>query len=68
MLSDPVLQQPHPDRPYTLEVDDSQYATGAILQQLDVAGCLHPVGYNSQTFNDAERGYDIHDCELLTVI
>jgi Reverse transcriptase (RNA-dependent DNA polymerase)/RNase H-like domain found in reverse transcriptase len=32
VLSDPVLQQPHPDRPYTLEVDASQYATGAILQ------------------------------------
>jgi RNase H-like domain found in reverse transcriptase/Integrase zinc binding domain len=68
VLSDPVLQQPHPDRPYTLEVDASQYATGAILQQLDEAGCLHPVSYDSQTFNDAERGYDIHDRELLAVI
>jgi RNase H-like domain found in reverse transcriptase len=68
VLSDPVLQQPHPDCPYTLEVDTSQYATGAILQQPDVAGCLCPVGYNSQTFNDAERGYNIHDRELLTVI
>jgi Integrase zinc binding domain/RNase H-like domain found in reverse transcriptase len=26
------------------------------------------VGYDSQTFNDAERGYDIHDHELLAVI
>jgi RNase H-like domain found in reverse transcriptase len=56
------------DHPYTLEVDASQYATGAILQQPDEAGHLRPVGYNSQTFNDAERGYDIHDHELLTVI
>jgi RNase H-like domain found in reverse transcriptase/Reverse transcriptase (RNA-dependent DNA polymerase) len=68
VLSDPVLQQPHPDRPYTIEVDTSQYATGAILQQPDEAGRLCPVGYDSQTFNDAERGYDIHDRELLTVI
>jgi RNase H-like domain found in reverse transcriptase len=68
VLSDPVLQQPHPDRPYTVEVDASQYATGAILQQPDKAGHLRPVGYDSQTFNDAERGYDIHDRELLTVI
>jgi RNase H-like domain found in reverse transcriptase len=67
-LSDPVIQQPHPDCPYTLEVDASQYATGAILQQPDEAGHLHPVSYDSQMFNDAERGYDIHDCELLAVI
>jgi RNase H-like domain found in reverse transcriptase len=68
VLSDPVLQQPHPDRPYTLEVDASQYTTGAILQQPDEAGRLRPVGYDSQTLNDAERGYDIHDRELLAVI
>jgi RNase H-like domain found in reverse transcriptase/Reverse transcriptase (RNA-dependent DNA polymerase) len=68
VLSDPVLQQPHPDHPYTLEVDALQYATGAILQQPDETGCLCPVGYDSQTFNDAERGYNIHDHELLVVI
>jgi RNase H-like domain found in reverse transcriptase/Reverse transcriptase (RNA-dependent DNA polymerase) len=68
ILSNPVLQQPHPDHPYTLEVDASQYATGAILQEPDEAGRLRPVGYDSQTFNDAERGYNIHDRELLVVI
>jgi RNase H-like domain found in reverse transcriptase len=68
VLSDPVLQQPHPNCPYTLEVDASQYATRAILQQPDEAGCLRPVGYDSQTFNDAKRSYDIHDHELLVVI
>jgi RNase H-like domain found in reverse transcriptase len=26
------------------------------------------VGYDSQTLNDTERGYDIHDRELLAVI
>jgi RNase H-like domain found in reverse transcriptase/Integrase zinc binding domain len=68
VLSDPVIQQPHPDRPYTLEVDASQYATGAILQQPDEAGHLCPVGYDSQRFNDAERSYNIHDRKLLVVI
>jgi RNase H-like domain found in reverse transcriptase/Reverse transcriptase (RNA-dependent DNA polymerase) len=68
ILSDPILQQPHPDRPYTLEVDASQYATGAILQQPNETGHLRPVGYDSQTFNDAERSYNIHDHELLAVI
>jgi RNase H-like domain found in reverse transcriptase/Reverse transcriptase (RNA-dependent DNA polymerase) len=50
VLSDPVLQQPHPDCPYTLEVDASQYATGAILQQPDESGCLRPVGYDCYGF------------------
>jgi RNase H-like domain found in reverse transcriptase len=68
VLSDPVLRQPHPDQPYTLEVDALQYATGAILQQPDEAGRLRPVGYDSQTFNDTEHGYDIHDRKLLVVI
>jgi RNase H-like domain found in reverse transcriptase len=68
VLSDPIIQQPHPDWPYTLEVDASQYTTGAILQQPDEAGCLCLVSYDSQMFNDAERSYDIHDRELLTVI
>jgi RNase H-like domain found in reverse transcriptase/Reverse transcriptase (RNA-dependent DNA polymerase) len=68
VLSDPILQQPHPNCPYTLEVDASQYATGAILYQPDDSEQLHPMGYKSQTFNDAERDYDIHDHKLLTVI
>jgi RNase H-like domain found in reverse transcriptase len=68
ILSDPVLQQPNPNHPYTLEVNASQYATGAILQQPDKASCLCPVGYDSQTFNDTKHGYNIHDHELLMVI
>jgi RNase H-like domain found in reverse transcriptase/Reverse transcriptase (RNA-dependent DNA polymerase) len=68
VLSDPVLQQPHPARPYTLKVDTSQYAMGAILQQPDEEGHLHPIGYDSQTFNNTERGYNIYDRELLAVI
>jgi RNase H-like domain found in reverse transcriptase/Reverse transcriptase (RNA-dependent DNA polymerase) len=68
VLSDPVLQQPHPDCPYTLEVDASQYATGVILQQPNETGRLRPVGYDSQMFNDTECGYNIHDRELLVVI
>jgi RNase H-like domain found in reverse transcriptase len=41
---------------------------GAILQQPNEARHLRPVSYDSQMFNDAERGYNIHDRELLVVI
>jgi RNase H-like domain found in reverse transcriptase/Reverse transcriptase (RNA-dependent DNA polymerase) len=68
VTSDPVLHRPNYDLPFTLEVDTSQYATGAILYQLNDKGWLCPVGYHSHTLNPAERGYDIHDQELLAVM
>jgi RNase H-like domain found in reverse transcriptase/Integrase zinc binding domain len=68
VTSDPVLHWPNYDLPFTLEVDASQYATGAILYQPNDKGRLCPVGYHSHTLNPAERGYDIHDRELLAVM
>jgi hypothetical protein len=48
-------------KPFMLEVDALQYATGAILYQQDVDEHWQPVGYYSKSFNEAERGYDIHN-------
>ncbi len=50
-----VLIHPDPDKTFELEVDTSNYATGAILFQQDERGKPRPIGYNSKTFNDAER-------------
>jgi RNase H-like domain found in reverse transcriptase/Reverse transcriptase (RNA-dependent DNA polymerase) len=61
VASDPVLHRPDYTKPFTVEVDASQYATGAILYQENDEGRLCPVGYHSHTLNPAERGYDIHD-------
>jgi RNase H-like domain found in reverse transcriptase len=68
VTSDPVLHRPNYDLPFTLEVDASQYATGAILYQPNDKGRLCPVGYHSHTLNLAERGYNVHDRELLAVM
>jgi RNase H-like domain found in reverse transcriptase len=68
VTSNPVLYRPNYDKPFTLEVDASQYAIGAILQQADDLGKLHPVGYYSKALTDAERGYDVHDWELLALV
>jgi RNase H-like domain found in reverse transcriptase len=68
VTSDPVLHQPNYDLPFTLEVDASQYATGAILYQPNDKGRLCPVGYHSHTLNPAERGYNVHNRELLAVM
>jgi RNase H-like domain found in reverse transcriptase len=68
VTSDPVLHRPNYDLPFTLEVDASQYTTGAILYQSNDKGRLCPVGYHSHTLNPVERGYDVHDRELLAVM
>jgi RNase H-like domain found in reverse transcriptase len=68
VTSNPVLHQPNYDLPFMLEVDASQYATGAILYQPNNKGQLCPVGYHSHTLNPAERGYNVHDWELLAMM
>jgi len=67
ILSNPSLRQPDLSRPFFLQVDASAFATGAILTQVDDRDKHVIVGLHSQTFNDAERNYDIHDRELLAV-
>jgi hypothetical protein len=39
-----------------------------ILYQRDDKEKLRPMAYHSETFNEAERGYNIHDRELLAVV
>jgi RNase H-like domain found in reverse transcriptase len=68
VTSNPVLHRPNYKLPFTLEVNASQYATGAILYQANKKGQLCPVGYHSYTLNLAEQGYDVHDRELLAIM
>ena len=65
---DPVLMCPDHNRPFTLKVDASQYALGAVLSQQNDAGRLQPVGYFSKTLIPAERNYNVYDRELLTLV
>ena len=65
---DPVLMHPDHDRPFTLEVDASQYTLGAVLSQWNDAGKLQLVGYFSKTLIPAERDYDVYDRELLALV
>src|SRR5271169_4111306 len=65
---EPVLIMPDHTKPFQIESDASKYASGAVLTQLDSNGDRHPVSFISQTFNDAERRYEIYDRELLAII
>ena len=68
-LNDPVLYHPDPQKQFILEVDTSTFATGAILyQEHEGTRQRRPVGYHSQTFNPAERNYNIYDREFLAII
>jgi hypothetical protein len=67
ILDNPSLQQPNLTCPFFLQVDASSFATGAILTQKDNRGKHIAVGFHSQTFNEAERNYDIHDQEFLAM-
>ena len=68
VATNPVLQRPDYEHPFFLEVDASQFATGAVLSQKDDQGRLRPIGSVSCSFNQVERNYDIHDRELLAII
>src|SRR6266478_5680875 len=51
MLNDPILYHPDPLKQFTLEVDASAFATGAILyQEHEGTRRKRLVGYHSQTF------------------
>jgi RNase H-like domain found in reverse transcriptase/Reverse transcriptase (RNA-dependent DNA polymerase) len=68
VTSDLVLYRPDYDKPFELEVDASQFTTGAILYQRNKKGRLCPVAYHSKTLSELERGYNIHDHELLALM
>jgi hypothetical protein len=67
-LSEPVLQNPDPSRQFALATDASLVVTGAVLLQTDENGAYHPCSYLLQSFNPAERNYQIYDRELLAII
>lgn len=56
------------DRPFIVEIDASDFATGAILSQQGDDGFLHPCAYRSSKMSPAEQNYDIYDKELLSVV
>ena len=68
ITSTPILIQPDKDTQFWLETDASGYTTGAVLSQLCKDDKWHPVGFTSKSLSSAERNYEIHDKELLSII
>jgi RNase H-like domain found in reverse transcriptase len=61
ITSDPVLHRPDHEKQFELEVDASQFTIGTILYQHDAQGRQQPMAYHSETLNEVECGYDIHN-------
>jgi len=63
----PVLKMPNSNKKYRLECDASNYVTRAVLSQ-QYEENWHPVAFQSKSFNETERNYEIHDKELAAII
>lgn len=63
----PVLQAPDFTKPFALQTDASDIASGAVLLQ-ERNGTLHPVAYHSAKFNSHQKNYSTVEKELLAII
>src|SRR5882762_9148606 len=60
---------PDDDRPFRIEADSSDFATGAVLsQQSPDDDKWHPVAFYSKSLNAVEWNYKIHNKEMLAII
>ena len=64
----PILVQPNQEVPFRLETNALGYATVVVLSKLCDDGKWNPVGFMPKGLNAAERNYEVHDKELLSVI
>jgi hypothetical protein len=68
VTSSPILIFPDDHKPYKVEADSSNYASGAVLSQQGEDGKWHPVAFLSKSLSPVERNYEIHDKEMLAII
>ena len=63
----PVLSLLFDNAPFYVEANSFGYATGAVLSQLQ-DNHWQPIAYYSKGLNDVKCNYNIHDCELLSIM
>ena len=69
VTSAPVLIFPDPTKPFRIEANSSNFATGAVLSQVSSEDeKWHPVAFFSKPLTPVERNYEIHDKEMLGII
>jgi hypothetical protein len=68
ITSTPILTLPDSSRPFRIEADSSDFATGAVLSQQSSDEKWHPVAFLSKSLSPVERNYEIHDKEMLAIV
>jgi len=64
-----VLISPDLTKPFCIEADSSNFATGAVLFQISAEDeKWHPVTFLSKSLSPVEHNYEIHDKEMLAII
>ena len=66
--SSPLLCVYDPSLPCVVESDASDFAIGAVLNQLGDDQKLRPIAFFSRKLLPAEVNYDVHDKELLSIV
>ena len=68
LVTHPVLAYPCFAKPFVLHTDASGQGLGAVLEQEQEDGQLHPVAYASRTLSPAESRYGITELEALALV
>ena len=68
LTSDRVMAHPDPTKPYRLYTDASNYATGAILTQVDDAGVERPIHYVSKAFSEGQKRWSAIEREAFAIV
>ena len=68
LSSPPVLAYLCFNKPFVLHTDASGQGLGAVLEQEQADGHLHPIAYVSRTLSAAESCYGITDLKALGIV
>jgi len=65
----PVSVSPQELDTFWIEVNSSDFVTGAVLsQQLMIDGKWHPIAFHSKSLFSVEQNYKIHNKEMLAIV
>ena len=62
------LSTPVYDRPFRIQTDASEYAVGACLNQVDVAGNERPLAFASEKLSETQRRWSVLEREAYAVV
>ena len=69
VTSAPILALLDNSKPFCIEADSSDFATGAVLSQPNSDdNKWHPVAFLSKSLSLVERSYEIHDKKMLAIV